>query len=150
MTEDQYRTRQGLIHTSHGQPLTIQQALALADEAALAGLVQAATGAILKLGLTARIANRAQTLALMARDKGCSFPGCDDPPELCQRHHVIPWWLGGPTDLDNLTLLYRYHHREFAKRGWQCLMIDGMPWWIPPAWRDAGATPNKPQSRTTE
>ena len=141
MTEDQYRTRQGLIQTSFGQQLSVQQALALADEAALVGLVQAANGAILKLGLTQRIANRAQTLALIARDKGCSFPGCDDPPEYCQRHHVVPWWRGGPTNIDNLALLCRYHHREFARRGWRCLMLDGMPWWVPPAWRDPDQKP---------
>jgi hypothetical protein len=143
MTEAQYRSRQGLVETSFGQLITVQQALELADEAALIGLVQAANGAVLKLGLTTRIANRAQTLALIGRDKGCSFPGCDAPPEWCQRHHVIPWWLGGPTDVDNLTLLCRYHHRVFDKKGWQCLMIDGMPYWIPPIWRDPQQKPQQ-------
>jgi hypothetical protein len=141
MTEEQYRTRQGLVHTSFGQPLTVQQALDLADEAALVGLVRAANGAVLKLGLTDRIASRKQSLALYARDKGCSFPDCDQPPDHCQRHHVLPWWLGGPTDIDNLTLVCRYHHREFARRGWRCLMLDGMPWWVPPAWRDPEQKP---------
>jgi hypothetical protein len=56
-------------------------------------LVTAANGAVLQLGLTERIASRKQTRALIGRDKGCSFPGCDQPPERCQRHHVIPWWI---------------------------------------------------------
>jgi hypothetical protein len=50
----------------------------------------------------------------------------------------------------NLTLLCRYHHRIFGKRGWQCPMIDGMPWWLPPPWRDPGATPTRNPNRTTE
>jgi hypothetical protein len=143
MTQEQYRTRKGLAETSFGQPLTVQAALTLAEEAILTGLVLAADGAVLKLGQSQRIASRKQTLALTARDKGCSFPGCEDPPEWCQRHHVIPWWLHGPTDIDNLTLVCRYHHREFEKTGWRCVMINGMPWWIPPAWRDPDQTPQQ-------
>ena len=57
---------------------------------------------------------------LHARDGGCSFPGCDISPEWCERHHVIGWIEGGTTDLDNLTLLCRYHHHNFAGKGWDC------------------------------
>jgi hypothetical protein len=42
---------------------------------------------------------------LIARDAGCSFPGCTHPPQWCDRHHILDWILGGPTDLDNMTLL---------------------------------------------
>ena len=38
-------------------------------------------GAVLDLGRTRRIATPAQTYALIARDGGCSFPGCDHPPD---------------------------------------------------------------------
>ena len=44
-------------------------------------------------------------MALIARDAGCSFPGCTHPPQWCDRHHILDWILGGLTDLDNLTLL---------------------------------------------
>jgi hypothetical protein len=95
--------------------------------------------------LTERIASRKQTWALIGRDKGCSFPGCDQPPEHCQRHHVIPWWLGGATNIANLTLACKYHHRGFAKRDWHRLMIDGYAavrsQRIPPAGRDPDQTP---------
>ena len=96
MTTQQYRTRHDLVHTCFGQPLTVQQALDLADEAALIGLVRAATGAVLKLGLTERTASRNQSPARYARDKGCSFPDCDQPPDHCQRHHVPPRRLARP------------------------------------------------------
>ncbi|HET9872295.1 MAG TPA: hypothetical protein VFP89_06840 [Propionibacteriaceae bacterium] len=34
---------------------------------------------------------------------------------------------GGSTDLDNLTLLCRYHH-HYASRGWRCrLTTDRLP-----------------------
>ena len=82
-------------------------------------------GAALFLGRSQRLATRAQRLALIARDGGCCFPGCDRPAAWCEAHHVIPWLDGGPTDIDNLCLLCRYHHREFERRGWPVEMSDG-------------------------
>ncbi|MGI8879318.1 MAG: HNH endonuclease signature motif containing protein [Jatrophihabitans sp.] len=38
-----------------------------------------------------------QRLAMIARDQGCSFPGCDVPPQWCQSHHVTDHAAGGPT-----------------------------------------------------
>lgn len=103
MTADQLASRQGLARTSFGQQLSVTEALALADEAAISLLVADSTGAVLAHGRTKRIATRSQTLALIARDGGCTFPGCDKPPEHCQRHHILAWADGGRTDLDNLT-----------------------------------------------
>ncbi|HEY2042357.1 MAG TPA: HNH endonuclease signature motif containing protein, partial [Jatrophihabitans sp.] len=70
-----------------------------------------------------------------------TFPGCDTPPDWCQRHHIIPWWQGGPTDLNNLTLVCGHHHREFQTIGWTCVMTDGPPYWIPPPWIDPHQKP---------
>jgi Domain of unknown function (DUF222)/HNH endonuclease len=144
LTADQFTSRQGLAETSFGHPLSVDQALKLADEAAIHLLTRDATGAILNHGRTKRIATRAQTLALTARDKGCTFPGCDRPPEHCQRHHITAWADGGTTDLDNLTLVCGHHHREFAQAGWSCQLSDGLPAWIPPAWID----PTRPRDET--
>ena len=91
----------------------------------------------LRLGRMRRIATLGQTAALIARDHGCSFPGCDTAPEWCERHHIRPWSEGGLTDLDNLTLLCPYHHHNFASRGWHCqINPDGLPEWRPPNWVD--------------
>jgi hypothetical protein len=98
-------------------------------------------GVPLRLARTSRIATSGQTIALAARDRGCTFPGCDRPAAWAQRHHVIPWHLGGTTDLDNLALVCGYHHRGFEALGWQCVMLDGLPHWIPPAWIDPARRP---------
>lgn len=143
MTADQLATRQGLAETSFGQLLSVPEALRLADEAAINLLVRDATGGVIAHGRTKRIATRGQTLALIARDGGCTFPGCDKPPEWCQRHHIIAWADGGRTDLDNLTLVCGYHHREFDRTGWSCRMIEGQPHWTPPAWIDPTRTPRR-------
>lgn len=143
MTADQVRTGHGLAETSFGQQLSVDQALKLADEAAISLLLTDATGAVLHHGRTKRIATRAQTLALIARDKGCTFPGCDKPPEWCQRHHITAWADGGATDLNNLTLICGHHHREFDRAGWTCIMTNGHPHWTPPCWIDPTRTPRR-------
>lgn len=97
---------------------------------------------MLDLHRTRRIASPAQTLALIARDGGCSFPGCEVAPQRCERHHIIAWQVGGDTNLDNLTLLCRYHHRHFEQGGRACrLNADGLPVWIPPQWIDRHQRP---------
>jgi hypothetical protein len=57
--------------------------------------------------------------AVIKRDRHCSFPGCSLPPVRCHVHHVIPRSKGGPTRLDNLTLLCSFHHLiAIHRRGW--------------------------------
>jgi hypothetical protein len=65
--------------------------------------------------------------AVIKRDRHCSFPGCTQPPVRCHVHHVIPRSQGGPTRLDNLTLLCAFHHLIAVHRwGWTLtLHADG-------------------------
>ena len=137
----QLRDRHGLAVSEHGTLIPVGDALRTADQGVHYLLISTTKGVPLYLGRTSRIATPGQTVALAARDRGCSFPGCDRPPSQCQRHHILDWLYGGPTDIDNLTLLCGHHHREHAKRGWQCLMLDGLPHWRPPAWLDPHRTP---------
>ena len=130
--------------SEHGTLLPVGDALRVCDQTPLYVLIENSKGVPLYLGRTARIATPGQTIALAARDRGCSFPGCDRPPSHCQRHHILDWLHDGPTDIDNLTLLCGYHHREHAKRGWECVMVNGLPHWRPPAWLD----PTEPPSAT--
>lgn len=116
MTADQLEHRYGWAETSFGQLITVEQALKLADEAAINLLLRDARGVVLSHGRTKRIATRGQTLALIARDRGCTFPDCDKPPEWCQRHHIVAWADGGSTDLSNLTLVCGYEKRIRPRR----------------------------------
>jgi hypothetical protein len=43
------------------------------------------------------------------RDLTCRFPGCDEPAEVCDIDHTVPYPLG-PTHPSNLKLLCRFHH----------------------------------------
>lgn len=143
MTAEQFQTGAGLASTSFRQKLTVDQALRIADQAAIAWIVHNSTGGILNYGTTRRVATDKQTLALIARDQGCAFPGCADPPEWTEKHHIVSWRDGGFTDLDNLCLLCDYHHDRIDTGGWQVTMRDGLPWFIPPAWIDPEQRPQR-------
>jgi hypothetical protein len=109
--------RCGYGSTADGTPIPTATLLAMADQADIIPTVLNASGAVLTLGRTRRIASRAQTFALYARDSGCSFPGCAHPPQYCERHHITAWVNGGLTDLNNLTLLCRYHRVSRKESG---------------------------------
>lgn len=65
--------------------------------------------------------------AVVTRDQGCRWPGCDRPPSWCDAHHVVEVERGGGTELGNLVLLCRRHHRKLhARRPWHAkLLPDG-------------------------
>jgi hypothetical protein len=73
----------------------------------------------LDVGRTTRVVQPAQRAALAVRDGGCVVPGCARPLSWCEAHHLWHWLDGGPTDLANLVLLCRAHHRAVHDGGWQ-------------------------------
>ena len=73
----------------------------------------------LDLGRTTRTVPPHLRKAVILRDKHCQFHGCEQPPSVCEVHHVIPWSKGGPTTLGNLKLYCRFHHHIVIHRwGW--------------------------------
>ena len=140
---DDLLAKAGLTETADGSQLTPDQLLRIADEADIWPTIIDRNGVPLALGRSRRLASAGQTMALIARDAGCSFPGCTHPPQWCDRHHIVDWILGGLTDLENLTLLCRYHHTHFLQKGWTCrINADGLPEWIPPRWIDQDQRPH--------
>jgi 5-methylcytosine-specific restriction endonuclease McrA len=55
--------------------------------------------------------------ALQLRDRGCRFPGCGS--RFTDAHHIRHWADGGPTEVDNLVLLCRVHHRLLHEGGFR-------------------------------
>lgn len=133
LTEAELRARTGIATTTFGTTLSVAQLLKWAAECDYVPVVLADTGGVLGYGRSRRVASPGQTKALIARDRGCSVPGCQTPAEWCQRHHVVPHVAGGPTDLANLALVCSYHHRALFNKGWECVMLRGRPHWRAPA-----------------
>ena len=126
---------------SDGTRLTLDTVLRLAREAEIIPVYLTDTGGILGYGREKRLFTRPQTDAMIARDKGCTFPTCTAPPEWCERMHITPWYLGGKTDIDNGALGCRYHHDHAENHGWHITMIGGLPHWIPPQHLDPQQRP---------
>jgi HNH endonuclease len=78
----------------------------------------------LEVGRASRVVTAAQRAALVVRDGGCAVGGCDRPPPWCEAHHLRHWLDGGRTDLANLALVCRAHHRAVHEGGWR-LVRDG-------------------------
>jgi hypothetical protein len=68
------------------------------------------------------------------RDVTCRFPGCDEPAEVCDIDHTVPFPLG-PTHPSNCKLLCRYHHllKTFWTAWHDVQLPDGTVVWTTPA-----------------
>jgi hypothetical protein len=56
--------------------------------------------------------------ALLARDRHCTFPGCQRT-RFVEAHHVDHWVDGGETTVGNLLLLCGFHHRLLHEGGYR-------------------------------
>lgn len=97
---------------SGGAFITAAEARRLACDCDLIPMVLNSLGIPLDVGRTERLVNHHLRAAVVARDRGCVFPGCDRGPADCEVHHIRPWWAGGDTALQNLVLLCPRHHRK--------------------------------------
>lgn len=123
-------------------PLSVQATRRLACDCTVAPVVLDESGHPVDLGRTSRLVSTKLRRVLVARDHGCAFPGCGRPPSWCDAHHVRHWVNGGPTDLSNLVLLCRFHHRLVHRGRWEIVMgEDHHPWFVPPAERDTRRQP---------
>lgn len=143
MTAEQLHSRDGTVTTGHGAQVSVEQALTLLGEAQVMPVIFDKAKEISAYGSAHRIFTQGQRLAMIARDLGCSFPGCSVPATWCQAHHITDFTLSPHTRIDDGTLLCGHHHREHGNLGWRCRMIDGIPHWIPPRWIDPEQTPRR-------
>ena len=102
-----------------GETITIEAARRLACDADIATVLLRGPNEILDFGRARRVASNTQYKALVIRDRGCRFPGCDRPPGWTQAHHIVEWPDGGRTDLDNLVLLCLTHHHLIHHQHWR-------------------------------
>jgi Domain of unknown function (DUF222)/HNH endonuclease len=100
----------GLHETENGELLTINDLRTFACDCSLSRIVFGPSGEIIDVGRRTRIVPTALRRALIARDRNCTWPGCDRNPRWCDVHHIEHWANGGRTEPGNLKLLCRYHH----------------------------------------
>ncbi|MDR7380695.1 HNH endonuclease signature motif containing protein [Promicromonospora iranensis] len=90
----------------------------LACDSAVTRVVFGPDGTVLDVGRAQRTVTGQMRRAVIARDRHCVFPGCDQPPSRCEVHHAVTHWAhGGNTSVSNSALLCWYHHQLVDTRG---------------------------------
>lgn len=116
---------------------------AWACDADLIPVVLGGEGQVLDLGRTRRLFPSRLRRAITARDGGCAAPGCTIPAPWCEAHHIEHWEHGGPTSVDNGVLLCSHHHHAVHAEAWTISMRNGVPWFVPAAYRDPRRRPRR-------
>jgi hypothetical protein len=138
----QHRARAAVLDL--GGPLSAGSLRMLACDAAAIPIVLGGAGQPLDVGRATRTIPDGLRRAVTARDRGCAHPGCGRTPSWCQIHHVHPWEHGGGTELGNLVMVCRFHHRLLHhESGWLVRIRDGIPEFLPPAWIDPRRRPRR-------
>ena len=142
--EQSLRDRTGSATLGYGQQLPIDHVRMLACDSRIIPAVMRGHTELLELGRSTRAFNTATSQALLLRDRGCVFPGCDIPGQWTERHHIHHWADGGHSDYTNGALLCRRHHTLIHQGHWHIrLAPDGAPEIIPPTTIDPQQTPQR-------
>src|SRR5262249_17417380 len=90
--------------------LPIETVRRLTCDGSVVRMTAGTRGEPLDVGRKQRTVPAAIKRALLARDGGCSFPGCTHTRYI-HAHHIRHWSQGGETSLANTLLLCSAHHR---------------------------------------
>ncbi|SMD19780.1 HNH endonuclease signature motif containing protein [Lentzea albidocapillata] len=138
---DKLRENIGTALLDNGEHLPMAQVRKMACDAGIIPTLLGSRSQIHDVGRKTRTINAGLRRVLVARDKGCAFPGCTRPPKHCEAHHIRFWSEGGKTNADNLVLLCRRHHDLMHHSEWQIQLTEGLPTFRPPAFIDPHRRP---------
>ncbi|SDP06893.1 HNH endonuclease signature motif containing protein [Lentzea jiangxiensis] len=140
---EKLRTGVGAARLDNGERIPMDQVRKIACDCAVIPMVLGTRSQVHDVGRRTRTINAGLRRVLVARDRGCTFPGCTRPPSHCEAHHVRHWANGGETNLDNLTLLCRRHHDLVHHSDWEPEMAGGRPVFRPPVFVDPDRRPRR-------
>jgi hypothetical protein len=110
----------GRSHLEDGTRVSAETSRRLGCDAARVRVLRGRGGSVLDVGRKSRTVPPALRRALEVRDGGCRFPGCG--LRFTEAHHILHWADGGETNLANLILLCRFHHRALHEEGFRVRM----------------------------
>ncbi len=109
-------TFDGAIELDHGAHyVSAETSRRIACDAATEHMHHDADGDVIASSRRTRTIPPAIRRALTVRDTTCRFPGCTS--RRCDAHHIVHWADDGETNLENLVLLCRPHHRAVHEGG---------------------------------
>jgi hypothetical protein len=116
------------VATPHGEAISAETAKRWACQAGISPLLFGPNGEPIYMGRAKRLFSPEQRRAIAARDGGCCWHGCNEPPEKCDAHHTEEWLEDdGPTDVDKGVFTCRTagHHWAVHEGGFTIRRIDG-------------------------
>lgn len=124
--EAQLGQEAGVAHfAGSGQPATLAEIGTLLTDCAVSRMALAADGTPIEASRNVRTVPAGLWRALVVRDGGCRWEGCDAPASWCDvAHGEDPFHKGGRLSPANAVLLCRRHHRRFDHGAWR-LEIQG-------------------------
>jgi hypothetical protein len=126
------RRRTGLVETAMTGPLPVESMFWLFQDCSVTRIDLDPDRVPADISQAKRNPNTALWRALVARDRGCTWNGCDAPPAWCQvAHGMIPWHLSGKLKLSDAALLCHRHHRLFDQGGWRMVIQDATVSYVP-------------------
>ncbi len=125
----------------YGQRLSAAQTRLAACDCKIIPVVMGGDSEPLDVGRAQRTVPLGIRRALVARDRGCTFPGCDRAAALCHAHHVREWNHHGHTEVKNCVLLCPTHHRWVHATGWDITIRGNLVEFRPPTILDPHRRP---------
>jgi hypothetical protein len=131
----------GMAHTATGVDIPFQDLVEMVAECDQnLAVFKDHSSEVLYYGRARRGASRAQRMAMVAAQRGCTHPGCDKPALLSQAHHAAKDWAdGGLTDIDSLAFACGPHNRIVGDGPgqWRTYVVQDGPdagkiAWVPP------------------
>src|SRR5690625_1593877 len=101
---------------SNGVVLTPAQLEFLSCDSEVTRIIFGTKSEILDVGRAKRTVTSQLRKAVLARDRGCQFPGCGAAPYTLEIHHIQHWANGGVTSAGNSITLCRFHHQYVHQR----------------------------------
>lgn len=124
----------GVAELARTGPIPAAEIRRLLGDATLTRIVVDAEGLPLDVSRSTRTVPVGVWKALVARDGGCTWPGCDAPPGWCDAAHLDRRWRDGAgVSAAELGLLCRPHHRHADRHRWAGRIVEGTVVWQPPA-----------------
>lgn len=120
--------------SSRGEVLAPEVVARLSCDCRRQVVVHGDDGMVVGIGKTSRVIPAWLRRQVEHRDGfRCTFPNCGSRRGT-DAHHVVAW-PHGPTDVDNLTLVCRTHHRLMHDHGWHLMLAaDQSARWFRPDW----------------
>jgi len=114
-------------------PISSKTVERLACDASVTRILLDSKSVVIDVGRAKRTISGPARKAINARDKGCTWPGCERPASWTAGHHLKHWFHGGDNQPPNLTLLCYRHHWMVHEGNWQIVRgDDGRMLTIPP------------------